>query len=345
VSRRLGRGVGREKPAVRLDQNVLSYDAQRDGRSVEGRVQHIRIDRIDPSPYQVRRVFPEREIEELAESIRANGLIHEPRGRPDPDHAGRVQLMPGEMRLRALQRLIERGEAEGVLQQDGEGNWLVPIHVEAVDDDRAEAMVLSENLDRTDLSAWEWALAWRQRRDSLRGRGQPASVRDVASSLGKKFQTIGQYLRAADGLDEEVLHTAGVVTPEGPDHRRMGQLSLAALLRVASAREQGREHGAERLLRELKGAGDSLAATQLERFHQRERRLRGAASFQINIRQALTDLSAAQAQHYLDRLAPAVEILCERAAAEIAPDRAAALARSFDAAAARLRPSHIRPGE
>lgn len=337
MSRRLGRGTASSKPAVRLDQNVLSYDAQRDGRSVEGRVQQVRIDQVEPSPYQVRRVFPEREIEELAESIRTNGLIHEPRGRPHPERPGWVQLMPGEMRLRALHRLIERGEADEVLQRDGEGNWLVPIHVEAVDDDRAEAMVLSENLDRTDLSAWEWALAWRQRRESLRRRGQPATVRDVAASLGKKFQTVGQYLRAADGVEPEVLAGAGVTTDDGPDHRRLGQLSLAALLRVAGAREQGSEAAAERLLRELKRAGDSLAAAQLERLRERDRRRRGAASFQINIRQALADLTPRQAQHYLDRIAPAVGVLAVRAAAEIPPDHAAELAASLEEAAARLR--------
>lgn len=337
MSRRLGRGLTREKPAVRLDQNVLSYDAQRDGRSGEGRVQQVRIDRVDPSPYQVRRVFPEREIEELAESIRANGLIHEPRGRPHPDRPGWVQLMPGEMRLRALNRLIERGEAEGLLQRDGDGTWLVPIQVESVDDDRAEAMVLSENLDRTDLSAWEWSLAWHQRRESLRSRGQAATVRDVAASLGKKFQTVGQYLRAADAVDEEVLEAAGVVAGGGPDHRRMSQLSLAALLRVAGVREQGREVAVDRLLRELKRAGDSLAAEQLERLRRQEGRLKGAGSFQINIRQALTELSPGQAEHYLDRMAPAMEILAERAATEIAPERAAEIARSLEAAAERLR--------
>ena len=312
MSRRLGRGTASSKPAVRIDQ-------------------------VEPSPYQVRRVFPEREIEELAESIRTNGLIHEPRGRPHPDRAGWVQLMPGEMRLRALHRLVERGEAEGVLQQDGEGNWLVPIHVEAVDDDRAEAMVLSENLDRTDLSAWEWALAWRQRRESLRGRGQPATVRDVAASLGKKFQTVGQYLRAADGVEVEVLAEAGVTTGDGPDHRRMGQLSLAALLRVAGAREQGREAAAERLLRELKRAGDTLAAAQLERMRERDRKRRGATSFQINIRQALDELTPRQAQHYLDRIAPALGVLAVRAAAEIPAGHAAELATALEKAAARLR--------
>lgn len=338
MSRRLGRGVGGDKPAVRLDENVLSYDAHRDGRSAEGRIQQVRIDRIEPSPFQVRRVFPEREIEELAESIRTNGLIHEPRGRPHPDRPGWVELMPGEMRLRALQRLVERGEAEASLQRDGEGNWLVPIQVDTVDDDRAEAMVLSENLDRSDLSAWEWALAWAQRRESLHKRGQPFAVRDVAASLGKKFQTVGQYLRAAEGVDIEVLRRAGVVAGKEPDHRRMGQLSLAALLRVAAAGEKGRDAAADRLLRELKRAGDLLAESQLVLIQQAERRLRGeVASFQINIRQALTALSASQAEHYLDRMTPALGILAERAAGEISAVRAESLARALEAAAKRLR--------
>lgn len=338
MTRRLGRGVGIEKPAVRLDQNVLSYDAHRDGRSAEGRIQQVRIDRIEPSPFQVRRVFPEREIEELAESIRANGLIHEPRGRPHPKRPGWVELMPGEMRLRALQRLIERGEGEVALQRDGEGNWLVPIQVDPVDDDRAEAMVLSENLDRSDLSAWEWALAWHQRRESLRKRQQPSTVRDVAASLGKKFQTVGQYLRAADALGVEVLKAAGVTLSGEADHRRMGQLSLAALLRIATASEQGREAAADRLLRELKRAGDALAAEQLTRRRERQQRLHGEpASFQINIRHSLSELTATQAEHYLDRMTPALGVLAERAAAEISAERAQALAGALEAAAKRLR--------
>lgn len=338
MSRRLGRGSAAEKPAVRLDQNVLSYDAHRDGRSGEGRIQQIRIDRVEPSPFQVRRIFPEREIEELAESIRANGLIHVPRGRPHPRRPGWVELMPGEMRLRALQRLIERGEADAVLRLDNEGNWLVPIQVDAVDDDRAEAMVLSENLDRSDLSPWEWALAWQQRRESLRKRGQPATVRDVAASLGKKFQTVGQYLRAADGVGIDVLRAAGLIASGEPDHRRMGQLSLAALLRVAAAAEQGRDAAADRLLRELKRAGDSRAAEQIALLRERERRLRGdAASFQINIRQALTELSASQAEHYLERMTPALAILADRAAEEISPEHAASLALALEGAAKRLR--------
>lgn len=339
MSRRLGKGTGGGRPAVRLDENVLSYDALRDGRSAEGRVRHVPLDRIEPSPFQVRRVFPEREIEELAESIRTTGLIHEPRGRPHPERTGWVQLMPGEMRLRALQRLIERGEAEGVLERDGEGKWLIPLQVEPADDDRAEAMVLSENLDRTDLSAWEWALAWQQRRESLRRRGQPAGVRDVAASLGKKFQTVGQYLRAADAIDAEVLREAELLSGDEADHRRLAQLPLAALLRVAGVRERGATVAAERLLRELKRAGDALASVQLERLQRRERGSRAAAAFQINIRQALTELTPRQAEHYLDRITPAVDLLTRRASLDIPPARAAQLASALETAARRLRES------
>jgi len=236
--KRLGKSATK-KPHVRFDDNVESYDVSRDGRSGEGRIHQFRLDRIEASPFQVRRVFPEREVEDLAESIRSHGLIHEPRARPHPARPGWIELMPGEMRVRALRRLVERGEADEVLQKDAEGNWLVPIKVDEVDDDRAEAVVLSENLDRTDLSAWEWALAWQQRRESLRQRNQPAGVREVAASIGKKYQTVAEYLRVADAISLEILNAAGVVHGGEPDHRRMAALSLAALQRVARMVDSG----------------------------------------------------------------------------------------------------------
>lgn len=339
MSRRLTRAGTGEKPAIRLDDNVGSYDVLRDGRSGEGRTQQVRLDCVEPSPFQVRRVFPEREIEELAESIRANGLIHEPKGRPHPTRPGWVELMPGEMRLRALKRLVEMGQAQGVLVRDSEGHWLMPIRIDAVDDERAEAIVLGENMDRTDLSAWEWALAWKQRRESLKVRSQPSTVRDVAASLGKKYQTVGQYLHAADAITPEVLMRAGVVSGGDADHRRMGQLSLAALDRVARAAPGGLSAAAERLLQELKRVGDSAAAARLAVEQQAKRRtlLRERSGFQVNIRQPLGELAPQQAASYLARMTPAVGILAERAAPELGVEEADKLANVLESAASRLR--------
>ncbi|HEX8213806.1 MAG TPA: ParB N-terminal domain-containing protein [Longimicrobium sp.] len=333
----LGRGRGGDQPRVRLDDNVGTYDASRDGRSGEGRLQEVRLDRIDASPFQVRLVFPPAEIERLADSVLANGLIHEPRARPHPSKQGWVELMPGEMRVRALHRLVERGEAAPVLKRDGEGNWLVPVRLEPTDDDRADAMVFGENFDRTDLSAWEWAVAFQRRRDRMRERGEPSGVRDVAASMGKKaFQTVGEYLQVADSLGLEVLFGAGVVSGGQPDHGRLARLSLAAFLRVARCASGGATSAAQALLNELRKSGDEAAAAALASREQalRRARPRGVAGegLQINIRQALGDLAPRQARHYLVRLVPAVAVLAKRAAAEGSAEMERIAAQLSDAA-------------
>jgi ParB/RepB/Spo0J family partition protein len=337
---RLGGAKG-STPLVRreeLDDNLASYRPDADARSAEERIQRVRIDRIEPSPFQVRRVFPEREIEELADSIRETGLIHQPKGRPHPAKPGWVELMPGELRLRALQRLIERGEAEAVLKRDGEGNWLAPIIMVTVDDERAEAIVFTENEARTDLSPWEWALAWQQRRDRRKERGEPATVRDVAAAHHKPHTTVGEYLRVADALSAEVLEAAGVRIQGASDHGRMAKLPFAALKGVAAA-DGGIDAMVDRLLQELRRVGDRAAVERLEKPRGASRLPGGAGkqSFQINIRRPLPELTPAQAGHYLERISTALPILAERASADIGGKSAHELADVLEQAARMLR--------
>lgn len=338
---RLRRGGGAvEGPRVRLDDNVESYDVTRDGRSGEGRLQRVRLDRIEPSGFQVRLVFAAGEIESLADSILANGLIHEPRARPHPTKAGWVELMPGEMRVRALQRLVERGDADGVMERDRDGHWLVPIRVEPTGDERAEAMVFGENFDRVDLSAWEWAMAFRARRARLREQGVPAGVRDVAASMKRRaFQTVGEYLQVADGLSLELLLGAGVTCGGVPDHARLARLPLAALLRVARTAVAGPGAGSQKLLSELRRVGDAAAIDAVRR---REGVLSGSSGeaapegLQLNIRQRLDAVPPRQAVMYLLRLAPAVAVLAARAAASIDGGERDAVASALERGAEQL---------
>lgn len=311
-----GRRAGGELPRVRLDDNVGSYDVEQDGRGAAGRTQRVRLDRIEASPFQVRLVFGPAEIEQLADSILSTGLIHEPRARPHPSRPGWVELMPGEMRVRALQRLVERGEAGGVLEQNGEGGWLVPMRVEPADDEAALAMVFSENLDRSDLSAWEWAVAFRRRRDRLREAGQPSGVRDVAAAMRRPFQTVGEYLQVADGLAPEVMAGAGVLVGGEPQHERLARLSLAALLRVVRSGARGTTAGVETLLAELRKVGDEQARAAEAARREALASGQGAAvvGFQLNIRQPLETLSARQAAAYLTKIIPAVRALAEQVA-------------------------------
>jgi hypothetical protein len=330
-------------PVVRredLDDNISTYSLADDGRAAEERVHFVAMDRIEPSPFQVRRVFPEPEIEELANSIRDAGLVHAPKGRPHPSKLGWIELMPGEMRLRALQRLVERGEADDVLKRDGEGKWLAPIVVVSVDDERAEAIVFAENDARTDLSAWEWALAWQQRRDRRKERGQPATVRDVAAVHGKPHTTVGEYLRVADTISEEILASAGVMTTEGVDHTRMSDLSFNALKGIAATAGQGTRAAAEHLLQELARVGDSMAKQRIQTGRAAARAPTGLVrTFQINIRQPLPDLTPQQATHYLGRISEALPVLASRAIEDIDNGRAEALASILEQAARRLRNS------
>lgn len=45
-------GRGGERPSIRLDDNAESYGVLRDGRSGEGRIQQVRLDRIEASPFR-----------------------------------------------------------------------------------------------------------------------------------------------------------------------------------------------------------------------------------------------------------------------------------------------------
>jgi ParB family chromosome partitioning protein len=98
---------------------------------------HIAVDEIQPNPEQPRHVFKSQALEELAQSIRANGIIQPLVVRR---RQGQLQLVAGERRLRAA-RLA--GLAE------------VPAIVQEFPDERLLEVTLIENLQREDLNLRE----------------------------------------------------------------------------------------------------------------------------------------------------------------------------------------------
>src|SRR5438067_7837996 len=105
-------------------------------------VTRIPLDRIEANPLQPRRVFRAEGLQELAQSIRANGIIQPLVVRKQNE---RFQLVAGERRLRAA-RLAGLTE--------------VPIVIEEISDDRLLEITHSENLQREDLNAIEAARAF-----------------------------------------------------------------------------------------------------------------------------------------------------------------------------------------
>jgi len=133
---------------------------------------HLPIALIDPNPLQPRTVFHPDRLQELADSIRTNGVIQALIVRP---HRDRYQLVAGERRWRAAKLA---------------GLSDVPAVVQNVTDERLLEITLVENIQREDLNPIEVAHAF----DRL-ARELNLSHDDIARRTGKDRSTITNTLR------------------------------------------------------------------------------------------------------------------------------------------------------
>lgn len=132
----------------------------------------IPIDSIDPNPLQPRRLFHPERLAELAQSIRANGIIQPLVVR---QVAGRYQLVAGERRWRAA-KLASVQE--------------VPVVVREIPDERLLEITLIENIQREDLNPIETANAYERL-----GRELLLSPDELGRRTGKDRSTIINSIR------------------------------------------------------------------------------------------------------------------------------------------------------
>ena len=140
--------------------------------STEG-VREIPIELIDPNPYQTRTHLDEAALEELAASIRANGVVQPVVVRYiDGD---RYQLIAGHRRCAASQRA---------------GKTTIPAVVRQVSNEQAMEMTIIENLQREDLNPMEQAHAF----DRL-SRDFGLTQEQMAQRTGKDRASIANFMR------------------------------------------------------------------------------------------------------------------------------------------------------
>jgi ParB family chromosome partitioning protein len=132
----------------------------------------IPIDSIDANPLQPRRLFHPERLAELAQSIRANGIIQPLVVRPAGD---RYQLVAGERRWRAA-------KLAGVRD--------VPVVVRDIPDERLLEITLIENIQREDLNPIETANAFERL-----GRELLISPEEIGRRTGKDRTTIINSIR------------------------------------------------------------------------------------------------------------------------------------------------------
>ena len=133
----------------------------------------VSVNKITPSPYQPRREFDERKLEELASSIKSHGLLQPVVIRIRPD--GAYELIAGERRLRA--------SALAGLDE-------IPAIVENVSDKDASTFALIENLQREDLNPLEEASGYHRLQEEF-GLTQD----DLAKLVGKSRSTVANSMR------------------------------------------------------------------------------------------------------------------------------------------------------
>lgn len=142
---------------------------------LEGReeLREVDIDLIDPNPEQPRTIFLDEKIEELSQSIRENGLVQPILLRRKND--GRFQLIAGERRWRATQRL---------------GMQKVAAIVRDVEDEKLLEIALVENIQRQELNPIEEAAAYQRLMDLL-----GLTQEEVAKKIGKDRSSVANYVR------------------------------------------------------------------------------------------------------------------------------------------------------
>jgi len=210
------------------------------GSALDHDLMDLDIDRIDPASVQPRGVFREDKLDELALSIRHNGIIQPLVVRRNGE---RFQLIAGERRWRAAQKA---------------GLHRVPCIVKEVPEENVLELSLIENIQREELNPIEEANAYKsllEKRD--------LTQEEVAQRVGKDRSSITNALRllklpleVQKLVEEEKLsmgHARALLSVDSVEH----QLTLAREItnRTLSVRET------ERLVKKAQGTSSRTART------------------------------------------------------------------------------------
>ena len=199
-------------------------------------IEKLNLDQLVPNPGQPRSIFDDPELRQLADSIRANGMLQPILVRPDPQGSGGYQIVAGERRWRAAQLA---------------GYHEVPVIIRQLKDKETLEIALVENLQRHDLNPMEEARAYHKLIEDF-----ASTQASVAERVGKSRSHLANTLRLLQLPDQvqdwvelgdlQAGHARAILSAKDP-------LSLARVVRKKglSVRQ------AERLAKERSGKASS----------------------------------------------------------------------------------------
>jgi ParB family chromosome partitioning protein len=163
---RLGRGIA---ALIDPEQKEPSGDASADG------IRSIPIEMLEPGSHQPRGPTAAGSLDELADSIRAQGVLQPLLARPHGSTPDRFEIIAGERRWRAAQLA---------------GLHEIPVLVRALSDADAMAAALVENLQRQDLNPIEEAEGYRRLSQEF-----GLTQEELAMAVGKSRSHVANTMR------------------------------------------------------------------------------------------------------------------------------------------------------
>ena len=151
------------------------------------------------NPFQPRQIFNEEKLEELANSIKKNGVIQPIAVRPDKSNEGKYQIVAGERRWLAAQKA---------------GLHEIPIVILDLDDNESLEVAIVENIQRDDLNPIEEAKAY-ERLNKEFNYDHEKIARFMSKSRSHVSNTLRLLTLPSDvkAMIEEELITAGQARP------------------------------------------------------------------------------------------------------------------------------------
>jgi len=219
--RGLGRNLGEllsTDVAVLVQEKKEKPQASLQG--LQGTLMELPVEKIQRGKYQPRKDMDVAALEELAQSIKTQGLLQPIVVRPIGE--GRYEIIAGERRWRATQ-LAEL--------------HTIPALVKQVDDETTMALALIENIQRENLNPMEEATAIQRLIDEL-----GVTHQEVATALGKSRASVTNLLRLMslnlevrtflERGDIELGHGKVLLALEGPQQTQAARMVMAKNLSV-----------------------------------------------------------------------------------------------------------------
>jgi len=202
-------------------------------KDLDGSLQQLALELISPNPYQPRTSWNEADLAELADSIRANGVVQPIIVRPSQNG---YQLIAGERRFRAA-RMAARET--------------IPALVRQVTDEQLFEWSLVENIHRRDLNPIERAKAYQRYLGAF-----SLTQSEAAQRLGEDRSVIANFLRLLD-LPEDMRqmlvdgrltmgHARAILSlPSDELRRKLANRAMAGRLSVRDVERLVRLHTAD----------------------------------------------------------------------------------------------------